>query len=80
MTMLRDGRLIAIEQDRTDTDGPDEAYFMASGVANVYVVGTGAKATEATAFLSDLGSNVFALDTTDEDRVLYVTADSVVNI
>jgi hypothetical protein len=78
--MLREVRFIPVEHTRDDDDGPDEAYFMASGVANVYVVGSGLKATEATAYLSDLGSSVFALDTVDEDRLLYLTADNIVGI
>lgn len=79
MTQLRDGRLIPIETQRDDTDGPTEVYLMDSGTAGVYVLGVGAKASEATAFLSDVGSDTFAFDTTDEDRTLLrYSSDTVI--
>ena len=59
MTMLRDARFIPIEQTRDEDDSPEEAYFMDSGVANVFVLGAGNKSGEATAYLSDqIGSGV----------------------
>lgn len=80
MTMLREVRFIPIKHDREEGDGPTEAYFMDSGTANEYVIGSGSKTTEATAFLKDEGSGVFILDTdiAEEDRKLYAIASGEV--
>lgn len=82
MTMLREVRFIPIEQERDANAGPDEAYFMDSGVANEFVVGSGSKATEATAFLKDVGSGALQLDDdiAEEDRRFFLVSNSEVLI
>lgn len=70
-----------LDQNRPVGDGPGAAYLMdKSGTPGTYVLGSGKKALEATAFLKDSGSGTFILDSDSsaETRALYLIGTTTV--
>lgn len=78
MTMRREVRFIPIEGSDAAA-GPSEAYLMPHPTeAGRFILGTGDKAGEATAFLENTSGDVFRLNdaVAEEDRTLYLTDSS----
>jgi len=80
---LRVGTATQIERNPRDLAGavPVEAYWMDHpSVAGAYVLGTGDKDGEATAFLKETSPGVFVLDDdpAEEDRKMYLVNSNVV--
>lgn len=80
---LRVGTSFQIERRPRDLAGtvPVEAYLMdKAGSPGTYVLGSGDKAGEASAFLQDNGSGVYVLndDPAEEDRKMYLVTSTTV--
>lgn len=77
----RAGVGVSVEQDLANGEGAGAAYLMdKSGSPGTYVLGSGKKAAEATAFLKDSGTGTFILDSDSaaETRSLYLIGTTTV--